>query len=61
MGIGQPQDIDYDHRRKCQVRRPKAFRDRTEAGRLLADKFKAYANHLEVMVLALPRGGAGRL
>ncbi|MEW6208597.1 MAG: phosphoribosyltransferase family protein [Acidobacteriota bacterium] len=31
--------------------------DRTEAGRLLADKLAAYANRSDVLVLALPRGG----
>jgi erythromycin esterase-like protein/predicted phosphoribosyltransferase len=33
------------------------FRDRTEAGRLLAAKLAAYANRPNVLVLALPRGG----
>jgi predicted phosphoribosyltransferase len=33
------------------------FRDRTEAGRLLAEKLKCYANRPDVIVLALPRGG----
>src|ERR1700756_3558727 len=33
------------------------FRDRTEAGRVLASKLKAYANRPDVLVLALPRGG----
>src|SRR3954468_12930426 len=33
------------------------FRDRTEAGQLLAGKLKAYANRPDVLVLALPRGG----
>jgi putative phosphoribosyl transferase len=33
------------------------FRDRTEAGRLLADRLSAYANYPDAMVLALPRGG----
>jgi predicted phosphoribosyltransferase len=33
------------------------FRDRTEAGRLLAEKLRAYADQPEVVVLALPRGG----
>jgi putative phosphoribosyl transferase len=33
------------------------FRDRNEAGRLLAGKLKAYANRPDVLVLALPRGG----
>ena len=33
------------------------FRDRTEAGQLLAEKLLDYANNPEVIVLALPRGG----
>src|SRR5882762_5096807 len=33
------------------------FRDRREAGRLLAAKLSAYANRPDVVVLALPRGG----
>jgi predicted phosphoribosyltransferase len=33
------------------------FRDRTEAGRLLAQRLAAYANRPDVLVLALPRGG----
>lgn len=33
------------------------FRDRTEAGRVLADRLAAYANYPDAMVLALPRGG----
>src|SRR5258708_36083823 len=33
------------------------FRDRNEAGRLLAAKLEAYANRPDVVVLALPRGG----
>jgi putative phosphoribosyl transferase len=33
------------------------FRDRTEAGELLAEKLSAYANKPNVLVLALPRGG----
>src|SRR3954465_15146579 len=33
------------------------FQDRFEAGRLLASKLKDYANRLDVVVLALPRGG----
>src|SRR6267143_1430963 len=36
---------------------PKRFRDRREAGRLLAAKLAAYANRPDVIVLALPRGG----
>src|SRR5437868_3984941 len=33
------------------------FRNREEAGRLLADLLRAYANRSDVIVLALPRGG----
>ena len=33
------------------------FRDRSEAGQLLAEKLVAYANRRDVIVLALPRGG----
>jgi len=33
------------------------FRDRTEAGRLLAQKLREYANRDDVVMLALPRGG----
>lgn len=33
------------------------FRDRTDAGRRLADKLKHYANRDDVVVLGLPRGG----
>ena len=33
------------------------FRDRTEAGLLLAQKLREYANRDDVVVLALPRGG----
>ena len=36
---------------------PTAFRDRTEAGRLLAGRLSAYAGRPDVLVLALPRGG----
>jgi predicted phosphoribosyltransferase len=35
----------------------KRFRDRTEAGRLLAERLRAYAGRDDVIVLALPRGG----
>jgi putative phosphoribosyl transferase len=34
------------------------FRDRTEAGQVLAGRLSAYANRPDVLVLALPRGGA---
>lgn len=33
------------------------FRDRPEAGKLLAEQLTAYANRHDVLVLALPRGG----
>ena len=33
------------------------FRDRTEAGRALADRLKTYANRSDTLVLGLPRGG----
>jgi predicted phosphoribosyltransferase len=33
------------------------FRDRTEAGRLLAERLRDYAGRDDVIVLALPRGG----
>ncbi|HWP83760.1 MAG TPA: phosphoribosyltransferase [Terriglobia bacterium] len=35
----------------------RGFRDRTEAGRLLAERLSAYARRPDVVVLALPRGG----
>jgi putative phosphoribosyl transferase len=33
------------------------YRNRTEAGRLLAERLRAYANRTDVLILALPRGG----
>src|ERR1700710_468164 len=33
------------------------FRDRTEAGQLLAEQLRAYERHPNAIVLALPRGG----
>src|SRR5205823_6566142 len=33
------------------------FRDRSEAGRVLAEQLKEYADRSDVIVLALPRGG----
>jgi putative phosphoribosyl transferase len=33
------------------------FHDRSEAGRYLATGLMRYANHPDVLVLALPRGG----
>ena len=35
----------------------RCFRDRSEAGRILADRLSAYAGRPDVVVLALPRGG----
>jgi predicted phosphoribosyltransferase len=37
--------------------KPQRFRNRTDAGRRLAEKLAAYANWPDVLVLALPRGG----
>jgi predicted phosphoribosyltransferase len=42
---------------KPEVVRPGLFRDRHEAGRLLAAKLAKYAGRPDVIVLALPRGG----
>src|ERR1700704_5346602 len=36
--------------------KPRYFRDRSEAGRLLSAKVRTYANRSDVIVLALPRG-----
>ena len=36
--------------------KPGLFRDRRDAGRVLAEKLAAYANRPDVLVLALPRG-----
>ena len=36
---------------------PRVYRDRVEAGRVLAEQLGAYAGRPEVIVLALPRGG----
>jgi putative phosphoribosyl transferase len=33
------------------------FKNRTEAGRLLAEELKSYAKRTDVLILALPRGG----
>jgi predicted phosphoribosyltransferase/erythromycin esterase-like protein len=37
--------------------KPGLFRDRREAGRVLAEELAAYANRPDVLMLALPRGG----
>jgi predicted phosphoribosyltransferase len=37
--------------------KPQRFRNRTDAGRQLAEKLVAYADRPDVLVLALPRGG----
>jgi erythromycin esterase-like protein/predicted phosphoribosyltransferase len=39
------------------VTKPGLFRDRRDAGRVLAEKLAAYANRPDVLVMALPRGG----
>lgn len=36
---------------------PRPFRNREHAGRVLAERLKAYVNRSDVVVLALPRGG----
>ena len=36
---------------------PKRFRDRTDAGRVLASALSSYAGRRDVLILALPRGG----
>src|SRR5262245_5274510 len=38
-------------------RREMLFQDRTDAGRRLAARLRAYADNPDVLVLALPRGG----
>ena len=45
---------------KPELLTPGLFRDRREAGRLLAAKLATYANRPNVIVLALPRGGVPR-
>jgi predicted phosphoribosyltransferase len=42
---------------KPDLPQPGLFRDRREAGRLLAAKLAAYADRPDALVLALPRGG----
>jgi erythromycin esterase-like protein/predicted phosphoribosyltransferase len=42
---------------KAVLVKPGLFRDRRDAGRLLAEKLAAYANRPDALVLALPRGG----
>ena len=42
---------------KPDLPKPGLFRDRSEAGRLLAAKLTAYAKRPDVLVLGLPRGG----
>jgi putative phosphoribosyl transferase len=37
---------------------PERFLNRNEAGQQLAEKLMAYADRPDVLVLALPRGGA---
>ena len=46
---------NFTHRAVSRMER--AFANRTEAGRLLAEKLEKYANRSDVVVLGLPRGG----
>jgi hypothetical protein len=62
---GEREDINVNTRTRTSIHtkpeyysRPGLFRDRQEAGCLLAAKLTAYANRPDVTVLALPRGGA---
>jgi predicted phosphoribosyltransferase len=36
---------------------PERFKDRSQAGKLLAERLSSYANQPDVLILALPRGG----
>jgi predicted phosphoribosyltransferase len=40
-----------------QIVSSRPFRDRVHAGKILAERLRAYANRPDVLVLALPRGG----
>jgi putative phosphoribosyl transferase len=42
---------------KTKLNAPKRFKNRTEAGKLLARRLSAYAGRDDAIVLALPRGG----
>jgi hypothetical protein len=53
----QPQATVRGMSIKPDLPKPCLFRDRSEAGRLLAAKLTAYANRPDVLVLGLPRGG----
>lgn len=53
IGSGRPVDDGVPH----QDGNPGQFRDRTEAGRLLAAGLQHYARRPDVIVLGLPRGG----
>jgi predicted phosphoribosyltransferase len=53
------QDPSPLSRRRIEMARkpmPRVFRDRTEAGRLLAEHLTAFAGRTDVLVLGLPRG-----
>src|SRR5262245_4438073 len=45
------------HNQRKKERKLERFKDRRNAGRVLARKLSAYASHTDVIVLALPRGG----
>lgn len=49
--------VEYSIKQAETVMSRQQFRNRTEAGQLLATKLTAYANRPDVLILALPRGG----
>src|SRR6266545_4277433 len=57
----RPHTICHNKNRTCRtyLRRitMMRFKDRTEAGRFLAERLSAYANRPDTLVLGLPRGG----
>src|SRR5205085_10851085 len=53
----QARAASVDGRARSRGMMATAFRDRTEAGQVLAEKLRAYAGRDDVIVLALPRGG----
>jgi putative phosphoribosyl transferase len=49
---------DWDRwRGQEELMAPRVYRDRVEAGRMLAERLSAYAGRPDVLALALPRGG----
>lgn len=49
--------MQRDAQREASAEQTKRFRDRREAGRLLAERLRRYAGQDDVIVLGLPRGG----